>query len=409
MIPSSSAAVPAEPPGYRDALVNQDAFMRAIESDPDHWLPFLRNQSQHYHHLEHQVRSFEDVNSQLQHSQATVQELNRRVEAANTARDQACNALLQAQAQSPSQLTPVISTPLPQPPLPAPSPAPRLSAKHPDPDKYDGTGGQVRLQTFVNQCKLKLAVNRDHFERGGTRSTEQNKLAYIASRLEGKAASRIDPLIKEDGLIEIESVPAIFKTLQVAFGNVFTKRAAFSDLLQLQHKDGEDFEAFFSEFQTLAAHAGIDESGLRSMLENKLNGKLTRLLSYQASLPEEYEEFVRMAQVLAYQDKQAQRTNRQSTKPGSTASGSRAATQPAAPRTTVNVTTSAPSTATGTHAGPMDLSAGSRKLTDAEKKRRHDLGLCHYCGKEGHIAKSCPERHIRIQEIDVAAREQENV
>ena len=124
MNPSSSAATLAEPPGYRDALVNQDVFMRAIESDPDHWLPYLRNQCQQYQHLVYEASSFEDLNSQLQQSQATVQELNRLVEAANTARDQACNALQQAQAQSPSQLTPVTSAPSPQPPSPAPNPAP---------------------------------------------------------------------------------------------------------------------------------------------------------------------------------------------------------------------------------------------------------------------------------------------
>ena len=56
---------------------------------------------------------------------------------------------------------------------------------------------------------------------------------------------------------------------------------------------------------------------------------------------------------------------------------------------TMSVTTSAPSTITGTHSGPMDLSSAGRQgpLLEQEKKRRNKLGLCKYCGQAGHIAR----------------------
>lgn len=155
---------------------------------------------------------------------------------------------------------------------------------------------------------------------------------------------------------------------------MFTKRAAFSELIKLQHQEGEDFEVFFSEFQTLAAHASVVETGLRSMLENKLNGKLTRLLSYQVLVPEESGAFLRLLEVLTYQDQQAERATKPSSKSGPNSSGPRAASV-ATPHTTVNATNSTLSTATGTHNGPMGLSAGGRKLTDAERRRRHDRPL----------------------------------
>ena len=62
---------------------------------------------------------------------------------------------------------------------------------------------------------------------------------------------------------------------------------------------------------------------------------------------------------------------------------------PVTPPTTVTTTTLLPSTATGTHAGPMDVSFAGKQgpLTAEEKEQRNKLGLCRYCGQSGHIAK----------------------
>ena len=49
-------------------------------------------------------------------------------------------------------------------------------------------------------------------------------------------------------------------------------------------------------------------------------------------------------------------------------------------------------TATGTAAGPMDLSAARGKLSTAERSRHRAHGLCMYCGGMGHFAAECPAR-----------------
>ena len=52
------------------------------------------------------------------------------------------------------------------------------------------------------------------------------------------------------------------------------------------------------------------------------------------------------------------------------------------------------STASGTHPGPMDLSANrGQKLPTDERERRIRLGLCLYCGGIGHMANSCPKKN----------------
>ena len=47
-------------------------------------------------------------------------------------------------------------------------------------------------------------------------------------------------------------------------------------------------------------------------------------------------------------------------------------------------------TATGTHLGPMDLSAARRTVSPEERGRRIAEGLCFYCASSGHQGRSCP-------------------
>ena len=49
-----------------------------------------------------------------------------------------------------------------------------------------------------------------------------------------------------------------------------------------------------------------------------------------------------------------------------------------------------PTTATGTHPGPMDLTAAKKTFSPEERGRRIAEGLCFYCARTGHQARSCP-------------------
>ena len=52
----------------------------------------------------------------------------------------------------------------------------------------------------------------------------------------------------------------------------------------------------------------------------------------------------------------------------------------------------APPTSTGTHPGPMDLSANRGKISMEVRAKRMAEGLCLYCGGSGHLARNCPNR-----------------
>src|SRR5690606_38992668 len=53
-------------------------------------------------------------------------------------------------------------------------------------------------------------------------------------------------------------------------------------------------------------------------------------------------------------------------------------------------TPSVSTTAIGTHAGPMDLSAGRRRLSPKEHALRMREGRCMYCDGLVHMAAACP-------------------
>jgi hypothetical protein len=65
---------------------------------------------------------------------------------------------------------------------------------------------------------------------------------------------------------------------------------------------------------------------------------------------------------------------------------------PAVPRPSAPVEPATPISNEGTV--PMDLSAGRPRgrLTEDEKQRRRDNGLCLYCGGGEHIARNCSHR-----------------
>jgi len=71
--------------------------------------------------------------------------------------------------------------------------------------------------------------------------------------------------------------------------------------------------------------------------------------------------------------------------------------KPAAPPTTTT-------TATGTQAGPMDLLAGRRRLSQAERKDRMRRGQCFYCRGANHMARECPNRQSHLRANAAAIR-----
>jgi hypothetical protein len=74
---------------------------------------------------------------------------------------------------------------------------------------------------------------------------------------------------------------------------------------------------------------------------------------------------------------------------------------------TASVTTlqaAAPKAVTGTHPGPMDLSAGGvrRGMSPQERAKRMAEGRCFGCGEQGHISRDCLTKPRRMAVSEAA-------
>ena len=381
----------------QEVLTDDVLFQQSVTSNPSEWTQLVRDQVRRLQGLQEQVAALEaaDASHRPAHAQdqAAISQLNQQ-NALLTSQVSQLQARLQAQSSFASQsqsLTPptLNSTP---PPLSLPSFRPRRSPNTPEPQKYDGTGGQIRLQEFETQCNLKFIGNADHFMVDG-RDETQVKLAYLIGWCTGKASERVNHFVKRDGKIALDTVNQFWSILQESFGDKFADRKARQDLMLISQKENEDFTEFYTKFQTLADRCEAPSDQLAAMLPGKINNTMKQLLMTVVPIPEEYYELCTLLQTLWSQSKMYG-PNRSQTRLLPTTSRSRPVQATGSIKPTATV--SFPSTSSGIHSGPMDLSAGSHKLSTEEKTRRHRLGLCHYCGEPGHYTKDCPKKPVRM-------------
>ena len=173
--------------------------------------------------------------------------------------------------------------------------------------------------------------------------------------------------------------------LKAAFDDPDAYQTAERQILAL--KQDRDCSSYHAAFVPLATILNYDDRTKISYFRRYLHRELRKALSYQ-STSENFDAFVRFCIKI---DNQI-RAERESSNP--------------TPRTQSGQFTAGPgpSTSTGTHSGPMDLSAGGRQpvgqycsqkrgpVTPIEKKCRRENNLCLYCGSSGHWASQCPNK-----------------
>ena len=259
--------------------------------------------------------------------------------------------------------------------------APKLNPPKP----FDGT--RAEYKSFIMQ--LNLIFNSDPARYTGT-NADNAKIAYAASYLSGSAKEWFQPHVNETtGAISFPTWTEFVAALRAAFEDPDAYQTAYNKISTL--KQERDCSSYYATFVPLATVLGIDERTKISFFKKGLNAELKKALSYQITLPTGFDEFV---QACIKIDNQI-RANKEA--------------RDAIPRTQGGQFAPTPSTSTGTHSGPMDLSGAryrSQKrgpVTDQEKKRRRDNNLCLYCGSSGHWASQCPHKRSRGKPSAAAA------
>jgi len=216
-------------------------------------------------------------------------------------------------------------------------------------------------------------------------ATDGAKISYATSYLSGSAADWFEPhLNKATAAIRLTRYEAFVRALKNAYDDPDAQAIAERKLHNLK-QGNKDCSAYHAEFCTDTATLNYDDMTKISFFSNRANQHLKTALSYQASPPETFDEFVQLCIKL---DNRVKQLRSQTHRP--------AHTGPApAPRPS-STPVPAPSTASGTAPGPMDLSQADRTsrkrgpLLPKLRKYRQENHRCMYCGGSGHWASACP-------------------
>jgi len=223
----------------------------------------------------------------------------------------------------------------------------------------------------------------------------QHRLAYAVGFLKGKACEQILPLMNE-GNINIASVEALITLLENAFSDPDRIRRAEGNLQSLLQKN-RNFSDYLADFQRYAAEVSGNDAAKRTSLYEGLSAELK---DFQVTLdtPDELDQYIILLKrvdnkicACAAERKLSSSTWRSPTTTTTTTP------KPAAPPTTTT-------TATGTQAGPMDLSARRRRLSQAQREDRIRRSQCFYCGGANHMARQCPNRESHLRANAAAIR-----
>ena len=279
----------------------------------------------------------------------------------------------------------------------------KAKAKMELPDKYGGE--KELLDGFLTEMQSYLQYYPEKFP------DEDSKVKLAASRLKDKAlrwfASTLKDRLKNDREDQDNFTQRVFRRyenfeeeISKVFGDQDKKLHAQERLARL--KQTKSAAAYTTLFRQDSLRAEINDEGLMQMFYEGLKDEVKDEL-YKVDRPDELDEYIAMAIRIddrLYSCKQ-QRRGKGS---GSIMSGQYQANTKKQRR--------ARTTAYGTHAGPMDVSANQRQ---PQKKFDKSKVTCFNCGKKGHYKRDCKSAKtwspapgketaaVRTAEFEVAA------
>lgn len=252
------------------------------------------------------------------------------------------------------------------------APTVQKSTKIPDPPMLND-GREPRFEDWLLLMSQKLAANADHF------NTPQLRMAYVASRCDGRARKHITPRMRDDVVNPYTDSKDILDHLKMIYNDPNRITTAKHQFRQLYMKPGDKFHDFLSEFLYLAAEAGVAENNWRDELYTKLTTKLQELCisaSYQDGPFRDFSDAVSQTasqlEVIHHRNQKSRvftsnkDTNKGTNRPGTTIKKELTPSQSSSPTT-------------------LQSSGVGRDQLMKE-------GRCFHCQEHGHLARDCPTK-----------------
>jgi len=267
-------------------------------------------------------------------------------------------------------------------------------------------GDRKELPTFLSMCDLNFAGNPSRFR------TEQDKIIYAGSRLEGPAFAWLQPKLtklrngEQPIPTELTSFKAFAKALNTLYGDPDREATAEREIYGLRQTGS--VADYASKFEAKSQYLTWNDSGLRAQFYRNLKDEVKDEIA-RGDKPDSFADLRTLAIRLDNRlyERRLDRTNPSTSKAPFTKTAPPTGPQPMPNRTYTpapNVA-AAPTTQPGQPTGglrvpshtpdgtyPMELGSRGWQLTETEKQRRRELELCGYCGEGGHYRQHCPAR-----------------
>lgn len=263
----------------------------------------------------------------------------------------------------------------------------RKSAKIPDPPLLTD-GKEPHFEDWLLLMTQKLKANGDHYD------SPQLRIAYVASRCDGRARKHITPRMREGVSNPYDDSKSMLDHLKTIYDDPNRVTTAKNSFRSLYMKTTDKFHDFLSEFLYLAAEAGISEDDWKDELYHRITTKLQELTINEVIKGDSFQEFSSVCSQTASRLEVMNLRNQRNRNLGSTASYGKNSTKS---------TTSA--------AAPDAL--GSTNVKKEPTDNRNQLmkeGKCFTCFEQGHMSRDCPKKHgsSAIQELEDKSNKSEN-
>lgn len=267
-----------------------------------------------------------------------------------------------------------------------------------DPRTFSGVNdhlGENRLENFITQVNMVLHLQSSRFP------DELSKVFFAASYMTDIAFEWIQPYIAAVGTKDedplVSNYDLFCDSLRKMFGDVTHVSDAENKVMTMKQADKTAAE-YTTEFKRYAVLTEFNEPALFWAYRNNINTQLQDELIIRdtPSTLQEYQDLVINLDSL-FRERKGNKNSRNKFVPTKSSYKQHPSTQPQLPNSPPPDHDPLPVTQEDNgDIRPMEIDAATKSskgytpLTFAEKQRRKELGLCAYCGGNGHYLKVCP-------------------